>query len=101
MKIPWFEKLNDIVSQYGIVPIESFSPEIVQPYAFNGQWIFDHYIDNDFAFMKYNQEANCLVLESMTPYNYFSFIKALKKTLVDVKTYQMNCKLNEIKEDFI
>ena len=99
MKIPWFENLNDIVSQYGIVEIDSFCPG-AESYTFKGLWIFDHYIDNDFAFMKYNQEDNSFLLESTTTYNYFSFIKTLKKTLVDVKTYQLKCKLNEIKEDF-
>ena len=100
MKIPWYEKLNDIVSQYGMVKLDTFCPEIVQSYTFNGQWIFDHYIDNDFAFMKYDKEANSLILEPLTQYNYFSYIKTLKKTMVDIKNYQMNCKLNEIKEDF-
>ena len=100
MKIPWFENLNDIVSQYGIVEIKSFCPKIVKSYTFNGLWIFDHYIDNDFAFMKYNEEDNSFLLESTTQYNYFSFIKELKKTIVNVKTYQLKCKLNEIREDF-
>lgn len=100
MNIPWFEKLNDIVSQYGIAPIDSKCPEVIQSYTFNGLWIFDHYLENDFAFMKYDKEANSLVLESTTQYNYFSFIKELKKTIVNVKTYQMKCKLNEIREDF-
>ena len=100
MKIPWFERINDIVSQYGIVPLESISP-VIESYTFNGEWIFDHYIDNDFAFMKYNEEKNNFLLEPLTQYNYFSFIKELKKTIVNVKTYQLKCKLNEIKEDFI
>ena len=73
MKIPWYEKLDDIISQYGIVHIDSLISG-VQSFAYNGQWIFDRYNTNDFAFMRYNEKVNDLLLESVKPYNYFSFI---------------------------
>ena len=100
--VAWYTKLDDIVAEYGVVQNNkySFCPG-VNSYSFNGQWIFDHYAGNDFAFMNYNKEANCLLLESSKQYDYFSFTRKLTKTIKDVKTYQMKCKLEEISEDFV